>query len=168
MVGGGDAVSHSAPADDALADQVLHRLAPLRLGPPRWLRWVLAIVASVQLLVALPWLVGADPLGLMGDATASHLTRDGALGLAIATAGLVTAWRPRYAVAATLVALALFVAQVITAVIDGHQDRVSLLVEAVHVSTLMVTALVAFASRPARPLSGAPRAVLLVHDREVD
>jgi hypothetical protein len=151
------------PVGDDRADQVLERLATVIPGPPPWLRIVLAGVAGALLMLSLPWLVGADPLRLLGQATTAHLTRDGALGLAIATAGLLTAWRPRYSVAAAMVCAAALVAQLGTALIDEHYRRVSIVVETTHAITIVVTALVAYSSRPARPImprpSGSLRAV---------
>lgn len=135
---------------DVIADRVLDRMLPVRLGPPMWLRIVLAVAALAQIGGAVPWLVGTDPLGLLGDATASHLTRDGAFGVVIGLAGLITAWRPRFAVSAAIFSGAVVVLQLTTGLIDGHFHRVALWVEAVHLSTLLITGLVAVASRPAR------------------
>ena len=84
-----------AAAHDPIADRVLDRMAPLLLGPPVWQRLLLAAAAVAQMTVALPWLVGADPLGLLGAADQSHLTRDGAFAVAIGLAGAATAWRHR-------------------------------------------------------------------------
>lgn len=140
----------SAP-NDPLTDRILERLEPAISGPPVWLRVVLVVVSVGQLALSVPWLIGSDPIGLMGDASASHLTRDGALGLALASAGLCTAWRPRYAVAATLIALAALVTQVATAVVDDHFRRISLFVETIHGLTVIITALVAWAARPVKP-----------------
>ncbi len=142
-----------AGGPDDLADQVLERLAPAIAGPPPLLRVFLLVVCLVQFGLALPWLVGADPLGIMRDASTAHLTRDGALGLAVAIAGLLTAWRPRYAIAAVLVSAAALTAQIATAVIDEHYLRVSLLVEGVHAFTVLITLLVALATRPVTPLA---------------
>ena len=106
-----------------------------------------------HLALALPWLVGADPLGLLGNVSASHLTRDGALGLVTAVAGLLTAWRPRYALAAALVSATALTAQIATALIDEHYRRVSFLAEGVHGLTVIVTVLVAWLSRPLAPIT---------------
>lgn len=142
----------TAPAPhDLLTDRILERLEPAISGPPTWLRALLVVVSLAQLALSLPWLVGSDPLGLMGDASISHLTRDGALGLALASAGLCTAWRPRYAVAATLIALAALITQVATAMVDDHFRRISLFVETIHGLTVVITGLIAWAARPLRP-----------------
>ncbi len=109
-------------------------------------------MSVVHLALALPWLIGTDPLGLLGTASASHLTRDGALGLVTAVAGLLTAWRPRYALAAVLVSGTALTAQIATALIDEHYRRVSLLAEGVHAITVIVTILVAWLSRPLAPV----------------
>ena len=58
------------------------------------LRVGLLAISVAQLVLAVPWLVGRS---LLPDShvAVSHLTRDGALGLVIASLGLVTVWRPR-------------------------------------------------------------------------
>lgn len=108
------------------------------------LRLLLAVVASAQLLVSIPWLFGLNPLGDLGDhVDVSHLTRDGALGLATAIAGLLTAWRPRYAVPAVAVSAVALLAQFAMALVDDHAHRVNMAFEAIHLVTVAVTALVA-------------------------
>ena len=139
------------PTDD-VADRVLERMAPLTLGPPLWLRVVLALAAVIQMAIAVPWLVGSDPMGLLGNAEASHLTRDGAFGMAIGIAGAITAWRHRYALAAAIVAGAILVIQFGTGLIDRHADRVAMWVETSHLLMLVITALIVAAARPARAL----------------
>ena len=112
------------------------------------LRTILAIVAGAQLLISIPWLFGVNPLGDLGDhVDVSHLTRDGALGLATAIAGLLTAWRPRYAVPAVAVSATALVAQVAMALVDDHAHRVNLAFEGIHLVTVAVTALVAIHSK---------------------
>lgn len=115
------------------------------------LRLLLGVVAGAQLLVSIPWLFGANPLGDLGEhVDVSHLTRDGALGLATAIAGLLTAWRPRYAVPAVAISAAALLAQLAMAIVDDHAHRVNFAFEAIHVVTVAVTALVAIHRRQAR------------------
>jgi hypothetical protein len=143
-----------------IADRVLERMAPVRLGPPRWLRVLLAVAASAQVIVAIPWLVGADPAGLLGQADASHMTRDGAFGMAIGLAGLVTVWQHRYAIAAGVLSVSILLVQFGTGLIDGHADRVTMWVEVSHLPMTLITALILLAARPEQALgvrrSGGP------------
>lgn len=141
-----------------IADRILDRMTPVRLGPPRWLRLLLAVVAAAQVVIAIPWLVGADPAGLLGEADASHMTRDGAFGLAIGLAGLVTAWRHRYAIAAGILSVSILAVQFGTGLIDGHADRVRMWVEVSHLPMTLITALILLAARPERSL-GSSRSV---------
>lgn len=121
--------------------------SPPAMGPDavsRPLRIVLATMAGIQLLIAIPWLLGANPLGDLGDhVEIAHLTRDGALGLTTAIAGLLTAWRPRYALPAVAVSAVALVAQFAMAIVDDHAHRVDLAFEGIHLVTVAVTALVA-------------------------
>lgn len=151
-----DAVDRHDPAErhdddaDQWAAEVLTQLAPWTMGPHPLLRIALAIAAFVQLAVALPWLVAADPAGLMDGATEAHLTRDGALGLAVAVAAGLTVWRSRYAIAASLVGFAIVTAQLITAIVDDHFQRVSLRAELAHGWTLVIVIMLALCARPRR------------------
>ena len=134
----------------SIADRVLERTAPLRLGPPPIVRGALALVAGTQLVLAGPWLVGTDPLGSLGAAEVSHMTRDGAFGVAIALAGLIAAWRHRHAIAAAIVATALVAAQFVTGVIDGHADRIAYWAETSHVLLPIILLLIFLCARPER------------------
>lgn len=136
--------------DSPIAERVLDRMAPLRLGPPRWIRLVLMVVSSAQVIIALPWLVGTDPLGLLGRADVSHLTRDGAFGMVIGLAGIVTAWQHRYAIAAGILSVSILFVHFATGLIDGHADRVAMWVEISHLPMTIITALILVAARPAR------------------
>lgn len=138
----------TASTPDPIADRVLDRMTPLILGPPRWLRVALAVAAAAQLVIAVPWLIGADPLGLMAEADASHTTRDGAFGVAVGLAGAVTVWRHRYALAAAVLGGAIVWIQFGTGLIDEHADRVSMAVEANHLPALVVVVLIILAARP--------------------
>lgn len=138
--------------DYPIADRVLDRMAPVRVGPPRWIRALLAIASTAQLAIALPWLVGTDPLGLLGEADTSHMTRDGAFGVAIGVAGLVTAWRHRYAIAAAILSVSILLIQFGTGLIDGHADRVAMWVEVSHLPMIVITGLILVAARPERSL----------------
>ena len=143
----------NTPPPSSISDRLLDRLAEVVTGPPLWVRALLATVAFAQLLIALPWLVGIDPLSSLGNTDEAHLTRDGAFGIAIATAGLITAWRHRYAIAAAILSGALLLLQTGTAMIDGQSDRVAWLVEAAHVPVLVIVGLIIYSARPERAMS---------------
>ena len=98
---------------------------------------------------AYPWLFGASLIPDHNVALA-HLTRDGALGLVIATAGLLVAWRPRYAVAALLVGSIVFVAQFASSFVDNQDQYVSAAFELTHLLVFALLALLAFATAAER------------------
>lgn len=101
--------------------ELIDRLSHALPQPPPLLRSIVAALATAQLLLVLPWLIAEDPFGLLGDSNGSHLTRDGALGLAVAVAALLTAWRPRYALPSFILASAALIAQTITGLVE-HAD----------------------------------------------
>lgn len=80
---------------------------------------MVAALAVLQLLAVLPWLVGRDPLGLLGDSNSAHLTRDGSLGLAVAAAALLSAWRPHWARPSFAIASVAVVAQAAAGALDA-------------------------------------------------
>lgn len=111
-------------------------------GPPESpasLRIGLAVVAAIQLVLAVPWLFGHS---LVPDAhvEVSHLTRDGALGLVIAGLGLVTAWRPRYVNSAMLIGLVVFAAQLVAGLVDHEADAVTGSFELIHLLVVVILA----------------------------
>ena len=134
-----------------IEDGVAARPAPAPGTVSFRLRMLLAVVAGGQLLVSIPWLFGVNPLGDIGEhVDVSHLTRDGALGLATAIAGLLTAWRPRYAVPAVAVSAVALLAQFAMALVDDHAHRVNMAFEGIHLVTVAVTALVAIHGKQAQ------------------
>jgi hypothetical protein len=136
--------------DDPEASQrVLEMLRQKRPNVSVLLRVLLVLVAVAQLVVACPWLFGASLIPDQNVAVA-HLTRDGALGLVIATAGLLVAWRPRYALVALLVGSMVFVAQFASSVVDNQQRYVSAAFELTHLLVLALLALLAFATAAER------------------
>ncbi len=131
-------------------DGVAPRSGPLPGTVSLRLRILLAVVAGAQLLISIPWLFGINPLGDLGQhVDVSHLTRDGALGLATAIAGLLTAWRPRYAVPAVALSAVALLAQFAMALVDDHAHRVNMAFEGIHLVTVAVTALVAIHGKQA-------------------
>lgn len=140
----------ASPMSGSIADRVLERMGPVIAGPPTWMRRLLVAVGVIQLALALPWLVGSDPSGLLGDAYSSHLTRDGSLGVVLGIAALLVAWRPHHALAASIAGGSILVIQLGSGLVDQHFHRVVLWVETTHVPTLVIVALFVAVSRPER------------------
>jgi len=134
-----------------------HRQIPV-FEPRAWPWWraLLVLAAGVQLVIAVPWLVGHS---LIPDShiAVSHLTRDGALGLIGATVGLGTAWRLRYVYSTMLLSLVLLGLQLLADMFDHSSYSVNPSFELVHLPLLLI-ALTLFAvganmSRRATPFS---------------
>ena len=106
-------------------------------------RILLAVAALVQATIAGPWLIGLNPLSsLLGRATPEHLTRDGALGMVIAVAGVVTVWRARYSFAMLGLCGAVVLMQTLGTLVDGHDGDVGVSFEKVHAIALAIVGLV--------------------------
>ena len=101
------------------------------------LRYGLAVIAAIQLVVAVPWLFGHS---FVPDAhvEVAHLTRDGALGVVIAALGLLTAWRPHYVRSTLFVGLVVFFAQFIAGFVDHMSDAVTGLFELIHMLVVLI------------------------------
>lgn len=99
----------------------------------------LLIVALFQLVLAIPWVFGASLLP-HEHVAASHLTRDGALGLVIAAAGLVTAWRPRYAYSMVVIGVVVLALQIVGGVVDERENLVSATFELAHLPVVVIVA----------------------------
>jgi hypothetical protein len=142
--------------DREAAERVLTRSREDIAGPSLRLRASLAVVAVAQLVLACPWLFGAS---LVPDpsVSAAHLTRDGALGLLIASVALVTAWRPRYAFGSLLVGAVAIVAQFASGIVDRQDQAVSGVFELTHLLSLVIVVLLAFACTSLRSGGGARR-----------
>jgi len=138
----------SALDDPGAPARVGDALAPRHPGSTRALRVVLAVVATAQLVVALPWLFGVSLVP--GDVAVAHLTRDGALGLAIGVLGLLVVWRPRYAVVALMVGCVVFLVQSTTMVFDEQGNSVSLAFEITHLLVFANLALIGILSSTSR------------------
>lgn len=133
------------------AEPLLDQLGAALPGPNPIIRGLVAVLAVAQLAVVLPWLVDADPFGLLGSSTSSHLTRDGALGLAVAVAGLMAAWRPRWAVPCFLLGSAALVAQAVAGLFDSASAG-SGGTELVHVPSVILTCLIGLSGIRLTPL----------------
>ncbi len=101
------------------------------------LRFGLFAIALAQLVLAIPWLVGKS---LLPDShvAVSHLTRDGALGLMIATLGLVTVWRPRYVNSTRLIGIVVLGLQLVAGLADQQMSSVSASFEVVHFLVVII------------------------------
>lgn len=135
----------------ALTDRTLDRLDAERPTRSMALRAGLGVVSVIQLVLSVPWLVGSNPwTAFLGQVPDSHLTRDGAIGVVTATAGLVTVWRSRYAFAMLAIAAVGLVMQVLGGAVDAD---VGTSFEAVHVVALVIAVLVlTIAARRDRPV----------------
>ena len=107
-----------AAPDAPDSDHLLEMLAEALPSTPKPLRWACAAVGAVVVAIALPWLVGYDPFDLLGDSSAVHLARDGALGVVIGSSGLVAAWRPRWSLPCAVSATVALFAQMVAGVAD--------------------------------------------------
>jgi hypothetical protein len=107
-------------------------------------RSLLAVTATVQAFISIPWTFGANPLAnLLGHPAAEHLTRDGTLGILLAVAGLVTVWRSRYAFAMLGVGATIVLLQLGAGAVDERSLAVGIHFELIHSLTLAVAALIA-------------------------
>jgi hypothetical protein len=143
-------VDFPARVDDV--DGLLERLGEALPGPPSWLRWLVALLGVTQSVVALPWLVGADPFGLLEGSTTAHLTRDGALGLVVSVGGCLVAWRPRWALPCFAFASGAIVAQAVAGMFDEPGAGLASS-ELLHVPSLVLTCLIGLAGVRLRPLA---------------
>lgn len=141
---------------DDPAEPLLGQLGAALPEPNPVVRGLVAVLSVLQLAVVLPWLVDADPFGLLGSSTASHLTRDGALGLAVAVAGLLAAWRPRWAVPCFLLGSAALVAQALAGLFDSTSAG-SGGTELVHVPSVILTCLIGLSGIRLTPLGPGSR-----------
>lgn len=147
----------SAAYDPAFPDAVaLNATAGPRTELASPLRVGLFTIAVAQLVLAIPWLVGKSLLP-ESHVAVSHLTRDGALGLVIATLGLVTVWRPRYVHSTRLIGLIVLGLQLVTGVADQRTRSVSASFELVHFLVVIIVlglfAAAADLARRATPLA---------------
>lgn len=89
-------------------------------GPPTLIIAALALVGTAQLAITAPWLVAIDPLDLLGqDVVPAHQVRDGAFGVIITTAALLTVRRPRWAQPAFIISAIALVIQTAASLVDN-------------------------------------------------
>ncbi len=135
------------------AEAALQRLGAALPGPPRWVRVSVAVLSLVHAVMVLPWIVGRDPWRLLDTMTEEHLTRDGALGLAVAVAGALTAWRWRWAVPCFAIAAVATIAQAVAAALDDDLAG-GASTELVHIPSVVLTCLIGVSHLRLRPLGG--------------
>jgi hypothetical protein len=135
------------------AEAILQRLSAALPGPPRVIRIAVAVLSAVQAVMVIPWIVGRDPWNLLDTMTEEHLTRDGALGLAVAVAGALTAWRWRWAVPCFAIAAVATIAQAVAAAVDDDLAG-GASTELVHIPSLVLTCLIGVSNLRLRPLGG--------------
>ena len=111
-------------------------------------RIVLLVLSSFQLALALPWLFGDRGLWTGGDATPEHLTRDGALGLIFALAGLAVAQSPKRAWFALPLVLVLTCIQTFFGVFDHRHANAVVGFELVHLLGAAIGVSVALFVKP--------------------
>jgi hypothetical protein len=128
--------------------RLLSRLTSLA-GPRPVLALTLAVLGTLQVALALPWVFGATPLWDGGSGTApAHLTRDGTIGLVVGLAAVSVARNARLAYFALPVCSVLSVLHVITYFSDRSRSDVAARFETVHLLTFAVTVLIAFIAFP--------------------
>jgi hypothetical protein len=135
------------------AEVALQRLSAALPGPPRVIRIAVAVLSAVQAVMVIPWIVGRDPWNLLDTMTEEHLTRDGALGLAVAVAGALTAWRWRWAVPCFAIAAVATIAQAVAAAVDDDLAG-GASTELVHIPSVVLTCLIGVSNLRLRPLGG--------------
>jgi hypothetical protein len=146
--GGDRPASPSAAIGGPASDELLERLLRDLPRPARWLMAGTAVLAGVQLVIVLPWLVGSDPWDLLSDSSAAHTTRDGSLGLVIAAAALLTVWRARWALPCFLVASLALVAQAVAGLVDTGSVMSDATAEIIHLPSVVLTCLIGLAAVP--------------------
>lgn len=121
--------AHPEIIDISVARKRPELATPLRVG--------LLAIAVAQAVLAIPWLLGKS---LLPDShvAVSHLTRDGALGIVIASLGIVTVWRPRYVHSTRIIGLVILGLQLITGLADQHMSSVSASFELVHFLVVII------------------------------
>ena len=102
------------------------------------MRIALALVSTIQLVLAVPWLFGHSltPDGARRRRATSQ--RNGALGVVIGALGLVTAWRPRYVYSIVIIGLLVSAAQLIAGLTDHDTSPARPSFELVHVLVVII------------------------------
>jgi membrane associated rhomboid family serine protease len=115
-----------------------------------FVRGVLLVASVAQLVIAIPWLFGTSPVWAVSEATASHLTRDGVIGVVFGIIGASVAHRPSRAFLALPLAILMLAVQIAFVVVDGRGASVTRAFESVHILGVVIGVLVAALLRPRR------------------
>jgi hypothetical protein len=110
----------------------------------------------LQIVIALPWLFGHNPVAIVGHASSDHLVRDGAIGVVIAIAGLIASYDPTRARTLCLVSAAALLLQLFAGLLDEHERHVTFDFELTHLLAIAIVILLGLIARaapfgPARP-----------------
>jgi len=132
-------------------DDLLGRLEHDLPRPSRWLTVSLGTLSAVHMVVILPWLFGADPLNALATEVEGHVTRDGALSLVTASAGLITAAIPRWAGPGLAIAAVALAAQFVAGLFDSEGHR-HLIGEPVHIPSILIAIGIAMVNRRPKPM----------------
>ncbi len=127
--------------DEGSAERALAALAAHRPAPGGRLRRAITVASVAQLVLALPWLFAWNPFApIAGHASASHLARDGALGVFVGVAGVLASALPRHATAMLLTVIAAVLMQALGFAVDEPANNVSLAYEALHLLVPVIIA----------------------------
>lgn len=114
-------------------------------------RVALGLLGALQLTLALPWLMGIESWwGTHAGVAALHLSRDGMISLVLALAALVGAFSRRLAWFSISPAVVTVVVQILTSILDHHNDDVTFSFEWIHLIGVLVVLLLMLEVRPIR------------------
>jgi hypothetical protein len=148
-----------------LAEATLRTVIPRRGR----LHAVLIALGIGQLLLAVPWVLGLNPIqGLAGAASASHLARDGALGMIVGVAALLTAVAPRHAMAMLVTTNTAVVVQALGFAVDQSSGAVAPLYEMLHLVIPVIVFCVGLVALRRPRLTGPTRPPRLHIVRDID
>jgi hypothetical protein len=131
---------------DIIAHEVTRRADRSTKG-----RFVLAILGAIQLVLALPWLFGTSPFwNATAGTDASHLSRDGAIGIVFGFVAFSVAYSPRLAVFALPITFVMLLLQTAAGVFDNSQEHVHANFEIVHIVGAAISIGIAILAKPKR------------------
>lgn len=114
-------------------------------------RVLLAIASLIQAAIAIPWLTGSNLFHIVdGTVSSDHLTRDGALGVAVALLGGLAAWRPRWSAPLCGTSFVLVAIQTIVGALDKSEGKVGLDFEMTHLLAFAIVGLLTASAALAR------------------
>jgi len=123
---------------------------PVFPGHALWIRVILFACATLQLIVGIPLALGIALPGTSGAQTA-HLVRDGTLACLLGIVLVAVALRPRWSRPLTVVAVAIFVVQLLGSTGDLAAGNVRPTFELVHLVSAVGVVACAVATTRTRP-----------------